>query len=44
MTDLDLEAIRGDLQARRDRARERSAVLAKRPERGNRPRASEGNA
>ena len=35
LADLDLEAIRGDLQARRDRARERLAVLAKRPERGS---------
>ncbi len=33
--DLDLEAIRQELQARRDRARERLAVLAKRPERGS---------
>lgn len=33
--DLDLEAIRQDLQARRDVARERLAVLATRPERGS---------
>jgi DnaK suppressor protein len=33
--DLDLDAIRGELEARRDRARERLAVLAKRPERGS---------
>jgi DnaK suppressor protein len=33
--DLDLEAIRTELEARRDQARERLAVLAKRPERGS---------
>lgn len=33
--DLDLDAIRGELEARRDSARERLAVLAKRPERGS---------
>jgi DnaK suppressor protein len=33
--DMDLEAIRRELQARRDRARERLAVLAQRPERGS---------
>lgn len=33
--DLNLEAIREQLTARRDRARERLAVLAKRPERGS---------
>ncbi len=33
--DLDLVAIREDLNARRDRARERLAALAKRPERGS---------
>jgi DnaK suppressor protein len=33
--DLDLEAIRRELEARRDHARERLAVLAKRPERGS---------
>ena len=32
--DLDLDAIRGDLQERRDRTRERVASLAKRPELG----------
>jgi DnaK suppressor protein len=32
--DLDLEAIRRELEARRDVARERLAVLASRPERG----------
>jgi DnaK suppressor protein len=34
-SDLDLEAIRQDLEARRDLARERLAVLASRPERGS---------
>jgi DnaK suppressor protein len=33
--DMDLEAVRRELQARRDRARERLAVLAQRPERGS---------
>jgi DnaK suppressor protein len=33
--DLDLSAIRRELEARRDQARERLAVLAKRPERGS---------
>jgi DnaK suppressor protein len=33
--DLDLDAIRAELEARRDQARERLAVLAKRPERGS---------
>lgn len=33
--DLDLDAIRRELEARRDQARERLAVLAKRPERGS---------
>ena len=33
--DLDLDAIRRDLEARRDAARERLAVLASRPERGS---------
>lgn len=33
--DLNLEAIREELEARRDRARERLAVLTKRPERGS---------
>jgi RNA polymerase-binding transcription factor len=33
--DLDLEAIREQLEARRRQARERLAVLAKRPERGS---------
>ncbi|MGH2928262.1 MAG: hypothetical protein ACRDL8_08670, partial [Solirubrobacteraceae bacterium] len=33
--DLNLDAIRAELEARRDRARERLAVLAKRPERGS---------
>jgi DnaK suppressor protein len=33
--DLDLDAIRAELHARRDRARERLAVLAERPERGS---------
>jgi DnaK suppressor protein len=33
--DLDLDAIRRELEARRDHARERLAVLAKRPERGS---------
>jgi DnaK suppressor protein len=33
--DLNLDLIREELQARRDRARERLAVLAKRPERGS---------
>jgi DnaK suppressor protein len=33
--DLNLDAIRQELQARRDRARERLAVLAQRPERGS---------
>jgi DnaK suppressor protein len=34
MPDHDLDAIRRDLEERRDRARERIAALAKRPERG----------
>ena len=34
MTDLDLDAIRRDLQTRRDETRARVATLAKRPERG----------
>jgi DnaK suppressor protein len=33
--DLDLDAIREELDARRDRDRERLATLAKRPERGS---------
>lgn len=33
--DLDFDAIRSELEARRDQARERLAVLAKRPERGS---------
>jgi DnaK suppressor protein len=33
--DLDLDAIRRELEARRDRTRERLAVLASRPERGS---------
>jgi DnaK suppressor protein len=33
--ELDLEAIRTELEARRDQARERLAVLAQRPERGS---------
>jgi DnaK suppressor protein len=33
--DLDLDAVREELQARRDRDRERLATLAKRPERGS---------
>ncbi len=33
--ELNLDAIREELTARRDRARERLAVLAKRPERGS---------
>ena len=33
-TDLDLAAIRAELESRRDRARQRLAVLTKRPERG----------
>ena len=33
--DLDLDAVRRDLEARRDAARERLAVLASRPERGS---------
>lgn len=33
--DLDLDAIRAELQARRDRTRERVAALAERPERGS---------
>lgn len=33
--DLDLDAIREQLEARREQARERLAVLAKRPERGS---------
>lgn len=33
--DLNLDAIRDELEARRDRARERLAVLTKRPERGS---------
>jgi DnaK suppressor protein len=33
--DLDLDAIRTDLEARRDQARERLAALTKRPERGS---------
>lgn len=33
--DLNLDLIRAELEARRDRARERLAVLAKRPERGS---------
>jgi len=33
--DLNLDLIREELQARRDRARERLALLAKRPERGS---------
>lgn len=33
--DPDLQAIRAELEARRDRMRERIAVLAKRPERGS---------
>jgi DnaK suppressor protein len=33
--DLNLDLIRAELQARRDRARERLAMLAKRPERGS---------
>jgi DnaK suppressor protein len=33
--DLDLDAIRRELEALRDRTRERLAVLAKRPERGS---------
>jgi DnaK suppressor protein len=33
--DLDLDAVRVELEARRDRARERLAALAKRPERGS---------
>ena len=34
MPDLDLDAIRRELEARRDETRERVAALAKRPERG----------
>ena len=34
-TDLDLVAIRAELESRRDRARQRLAVLTKRPERGS---------
>ncbi|MEO6857189.1 MAG: TraR/DksA C4-type zinc finger protein [Solirubrobacteraceae bacterium] len=34
-SDLDLHAIRAELEARRDRARQRLAVLAERPERGS---------
>jgi DnaK suppressor protein len=33
--DLDLDAVREELEARRERARERLATLAKRPERGS---------
>jgi DnaK suppressor protein len=33
--DLDLVAVRGELEARRDRARERVAALARRPELGS---------
>ena len=33
--DLDLDAIRRELETRRDQARERLAVLTKRPERGS---------
>jgi RNA polymerase-binding transcription factor len=33
--DLDLDEIRSELEARRDQARQRLAVLAKRPERGS---------
>ena len=33
--DLDLEAVRRDLEARRDATRERLAALARRPERGS---------
>jgi DnaK suppressor protein len=33
--DPDIDAVRSDLEARRDRTRERIAVLAKRPERGS---------
>lgn len=33
--DLDLDAVREELEARRDRDRERLATLAKRPERGS---------
>jgi DnaK suppressor protein len=33
--DLDLDAVRQELHARRDRARERLSVLAQRPERGS---------
>ncbi len=33
--DLDLDVIRAQLEARREQARERLAVLAKRPERGS---------
>ena len=34
-TDLDLAAVRRELESRRDRARARVAVLAQRPERGS---------
>lgn len=34
-SDLDLDVVRKELEARRDRARERLAVLAERPERGS---------
>ena len=34
-TDLDLDAVRAELQARRDRDRERLGALAERPERGS---------
>jgi DnaK suppressor protein len=33
--DLDLDAVRAELEARRDRSRERLGVLAQRPERGS---------
>ena len=35
LSDLDLDSIRAELQARRDRVRQRLAVLAERPERGS---------
>jgi DnaK suppressor protein len=35
LDDLDLDAVRADLTARRDRSRERLAVLAERPEIGS---------
>jgi DnaK suppressor protein len=34
-SDLDLDSVRAELEARRDRARQRLAVLSERPERGS---------